>query len=267
MAFRSSPARVHRADQKQQTTDRVPDREVHPTGWAAGQVSNNVADDDQDSGKHQGLPKLHHFAVVPPGFHRVLSGTFATFGSGWGCFGHGAPLPVGVEVMSNHSRVNAVENAGPFYERRPRYAHVHETQPILDQARHLSPSTIYPRGVHNIPGSECSCGDVNAVSVSSGASSWWDLGAHESRDRGGGFVDFGFCFVSAGLDCFADAVAEVFIDKSEGHCFESFGGGRDLGKDVDTVRVFRDHASYPAYLALYPLQSFDLRVLGVRVPG
>src|SRR5665647_2782345 len=87
-------------------------------------------------------------------------------------------------------------------------------------------------------------------------------GAHQTRDRGRGFLQLVGRIVATGLDGVGDAVAQVLVEQGQRHGLQRLGGGGDLGQHVDAVRVLLDHAVHAPNLTLDPAQSPQVGILG-----
>jgi len=86
-------------------------------------------------------------------------------------------------------------------------------------------------------------------------------GADEACDGGGGFgeLSVGFCSIGAGgVD---DAVFQVVVEEAERDALKGGGKRGDLGKDVDAVLLFIDHAVQATGLALDALERGKVAVL------
>src|SRR5699024_3760447 len=84
-------------------------------------------------------------------------------------------------------------------------------------------------------------------------------------DRGTGLGDLlrsGLVGLAGGVD---DAVADVVLEQAEADPLQRLGRRRDLGEDVDAVRVVLDHARYAPYLALDALEPREVLLLASAV--
>src|SRR5580693_4058958 len=99
---------------------------------------------------------------------------------------------------------------------------------------------------------------------------------HQPGDRVRRLTDLDVGGLTALGDSLCDAMPQVLFEQAERDRLEGTGGRRHLGKDVDAVLVFLDHALQPAHLALDPPQATQVvrLVFGIsahaaspRVPG
>ena len=89
--------------------------------------------------------------------------------------------------------------------------------------------------------------------------------SYESGDRGRGFFDLRVGSLTSDTDGVGNAVRKVLIKQRQGYCFESSGGGGDLGEDVDAIGVFFNHALQPADLPFDATQALEMDRLDVGI--
>lgn len=81
------------------------------------------------------------------------------------------------------------------------------------------------------------------------------LGAHQPRDRGGGFGQLHLRVVSSLRDCLGHAVVKVILEEVQRHRPQTTIGCADLGEDIDAIFVGVDHLCDATTLALNAAQS------------